>query len=468
MRFELSVTLLRDWADAVRTDSLRAIREARPRLERVTDPQLAPWAALALSRLSQIEHVPSIPGALERGMSHARDEALRGRLLLELAMHETDLERATALAEGVVGCADPDVATLARLRVARITQRRGDLARARVMLDELRARGKRSDRIGAGLDVVDALQEASEGRISVALDRFESAFRWAVGNRADTDASEVAGLMGNTLHALGDLERAIHWYAFAVRHARRSGATSPAAIFEMYRGWAHHESGDRAAAARSYKRALPDLEELRFRLHAEGLRALFARGPKRHAEVMRVASELERRHDHARARALSTLALSADAREAAEVSSRPAAALTLLRLHGALAFDATSDDERIALRMARAELARAVARAARARAHLRVAVDGSAFVAGKRRVSLEKYPVLARVLVALVRGSLEERPITTDELVAAGWPNDRIRADAARHRVQVAISTLRVKGVPVVRAPAGYAISTSVGLLAKN
>jgi hypothetical protein len=37
--------------------------------------------------------------------------------------------------------------------------------------------------------------------------------------------------------------------------------------------------------------------------------------------------------------------------------------------------------------------------------------------------------------------------LTWDDLLAAGWPGERMRADAGAHRVRVAISTLRKMGL---------------------
>ncbi|MFO0659969.1 MAG: AAA family ATPase [Polyangiaceae bacterium] len=66
-------------------------------------------------------------------------------------------------------------------------------------------------------------------------------------------------------------------------------------------------------------------------------------------------------------------------------------------------------------------------------------------IAQGETVSLSRRPVLAKLLFALARKA--DRLMTPEELVAAGWPEERVLASAAAHRVRVAISTLRKMGL---------------------
>ncbi len=65
------------------------------------------------------------------------------------------------------------------------------------------------------------------------------------------------------------------------------------------------------------------------------------------------------------------------------------------------------------------------------------------------RVDVARRANTRRVLWCLVRARLDrpDRPVALDELVAAGWPGERIRTESARARVYTAINTLRRWGL---------------------
>jgi DNA-binding response OmpR family regulator len=56
---------------------------------------------------------------------------------------------------------------------------------------------------------------------------------------------------------------------------------------------------------------------------------------------------------------------------------------------------------------------------------------------------------MRRMLLALVQARLEEpgRALTRDELLAAGWPDERILPRAARRRLEVMVSRMRELGL---------------------
>jgi hypothetical protein len=77
-----------------------------------------------------------------------------------------------------------------------------------------------------------------------------------------------------------------------------------------------------------------------------------------------------------------------------------------------------------------------------------VAVDGTWFALDDRYVDLSRRKPLARILEALLeRALVEGRSMTRSELVAAGWPGERILPRAACIRLRVAIATLRSRGL---------------------
>jgi hypothetical protein len=108
-------------------------------------------------------------------------------------------------------------------------------------------------------------------------------------------------------------------------------------------------------------------------------------------------------------------------------------------------------------------LAEAGSRAAGA---LRIGADGRWFaLPGGGRVALER-PAWSRLLVGLARRRLE-RPaegLTTDELFAHGWPDERALQHAARNRVWVALAKLRGLGLEplIVRRGGRYLLDPAV------
>jgi hypothetical protein len=64
-------------------------------------------------------------------------------------------------------------------------------------------------------------------------------------------------------------------------------------------------------------------------------------------------------------------------------------------------------------------------------------------------VDLERRRPLARIVhhLAVARRERPGRALSNDELLAAGWPGERVLAAAGAHRVRVALSTLRKLGL---------------------
>jgi hypothetical protein len=95
-------------------------------------------------------------------------------------------------------------------------------------------------------------------------------------------------------------------------------------------------------------------------------------------------------------------------------------------------------------------------------ATLRVGAQGRWFALGELRVDLTRRKPVARVLWALVV-SAQRSPgagLATNELIAAGWPGERLVRNAGRIRLRVAIATLRTMGLVsrLVTTPVGYMI----------
>jgi hypothetical protein len=123
-----------------------------------------------------------------------------------------------------------------------------------------------------------------------------------------------------------------------------------------------------------------------------------------------------------------------------------------------------SDDVRFAVRM----LERALDKmgAASAGSPLVVGPECRWFTAGNARVNLMRRGPMRLVLEALVRHRLDHpgEALRQDELLRAGWPGERVMAEAGSKRVRVAVAMLRrlgLEGVLVTRDD-GYLIEAGV------
>jgi predicted ATPase len=138
----------------------------------------------------------------------------------------------------------------------------------------------------------------------------------------------------------------------------------------------------------------------------------------------------------------------------ADVRARLAARHAELAASGVAA---TSFDARFALRMLAQSLsASGDAKEPAAARRVVVAADGSWFVAGDKRVDLGRRGSLRRILAAL----LSAKTCSRDELLANGWPGERLLHDAASKRLRVAVATLRSLGLrdAILTRDEGYAL----------
>lgn len=80
--------------------------------------------------------------------------------------------------------------------------------------------------------------------------------------------------------------------------------------------------------------------------------------------------------------------------------------------------------------------------------------------AGRARVSLGRRAILRAILALLVRRHLAGREATTDEVIDAGWPGERMQRESALQRAYWAIWTLRALGLGenLVTTERGYAL----------
>lgn len=94
--------------------------------------------------------------------------------------------------------------------------------------------------------------------------------------------------------------------------------------------------------------------------------------------------------------------------------------------------------------------------------------DGRGYAYGARTVSLQRRGNLRRILQALVEKRLSAPgcSLTRDEVLAAGWPGERMRADSGALRVYTTIRRLRQGGLgaALVTTDDGYLIDPRVSV----
>ena len=260
----------------------------------------------------------------------------------------------------------------------------------------------------------------------------------------------VRGNLGIVHQERGELDLALAELRRARECLGRVGDRPFEAHLTGYLGAVLHERGQTDAAREAYGEAIEILREVRdVRLEGVFLAAravvLAERGAFGHAEndLALAQRRLEEVGDPALLAALAfhraSVALAQAARTRGDVARASADARDVItRLEHTVS---ASDDARFALRILR--------RAMPADA-LEVAVDTGWFrVPGREVVSLASRPTLVRILHALVEARIA-RPgaaLAWDELLAAGWPEEKVLPAAAQNRVRVALSTLRTLGL---------------------
>ena len=285
-------------------------------------------------------------------------------------------------------------------------------------------------------------------------------------------AAETEGLLGNLAQAACEPRQATEHYRRAVEHARRAGDVLLASLFTGYLASVCHEEGDLEAAIAGYDEALPEVEAAGAARHlalftAAKSAALAARGERGDARAL--VERLAERDDVALTAAIACFKAVwhlAEARVAHATGEHETA-----RWHREAAADAAPpdavaahDDVAIATRV----LDAAVAEATRVRPILQLG-PGCVWMnaPGHARVDLTGRDAPRRILAALVEAL--QRPcasVTTDSLLEAGWPGERILPDAARGRLKTAVWTLRRAGLAdfLQTAPRGYRLSPDLAV----
>ncbi|UJR85471.1 Hypothetical protein I5071_75510 [Sandaracinus amylolyticus] len=293
--------------------------------------------------------------------------------------------------------------------------------------------------------------------------------------RSPGDDLRLEGLVRGNLAILdqeqGHLDEAHAHLERALACLRTVGDRPFEAHLLGYLGAVHHERGQLVAARAAYSRALEVLSEVRD-VRLEGVflaaRAAALASSGRAGAAQNDLELAERRLREVGDPALiatldlhrAQVAIAAAAERGARGESEAAIARARDAITAAEAFSAQSDDVRFAMRMLRRALPADELEIAEGAAWFRVP--------GREVVDLGSRPTMARVLDALASARLRApgEPVGIDELVAAGWPGEKVMPLAAQNRVRVAVTTLRnlgLRGV-VVFKEGGHLLDASVPL----
>ncbi|HEY1954847.1 MAG TPA: tetratricopeptide repeat protein [Polyangiaceae bacterium] len=355
---------------------------------------------------------------------------------------------------------------LAFLALARRTQ--GSLAEARERFEASAALFRDAGDAKSEAVVLSGLAslDLGEGDLDAAKRALESAIAALIAIEPATAAMMRVDL-GIVLQEMGDLEGARGVYEAALVAHRAAGNRRHEGITLGYLGTLEDEQGRADAAEVSLEAALVVLRELgdpKFvavfggalaAVRAQRGDALGAKSALEEAERVSVSAEPRL----VAAVALHRLRVEAAAgRSSKSIVERRGAALGLLQ---------QSDDVRFAARMLdRVLVLEPTPSQARAEA-LSVAEDASWLeLPGGKRIDLRRRAVHRRLVERLVRERLASPGVAVAavDLVAAGWPGEKLSGASAQNRLHVALATLRADGLRdlLKRDAGGYALDASV------
>jgi predicted ATPase len=398
---------------------------------------------------------------LERALSATLPAALRGRLLeargRNLGASGQSGEARAALEEALaIAIAEHDAVAEARARCSLCV-----LARRERQFDEAIRHGERALALCRELGRRRLEAHALGGLGAIALERGDLDEAVAMMERirdiarAESDPwLEAMSLayVGHAHHESGRFDDAAAAFDGSIAMLEATGDRRSAAVFALYRAMVEHERGDLEAARERYTASAEQLTTLaipRFAgLGRACLGALLAQLRDRE-NATQTFEEARRLLDTTADPALQ-LALEIHRLHLLVTDESGAARATVAERKLVAGNDlvAQSDDVRFAMRI----LARALGTAKPETTDaLLVAADGRWFQppGAADRVSLFRNRALRRIMQAFAETRLTApgRALGWEQVLALGWPGEQMLPTAGAHRVRVAISTLRSRGL---------------------
>lgn len=379
-----------------------------------------------------------------RGEPHARARAHAGLGLLchsqgkleealsfyERAMLDARKSRDLRLEAGLC----KDIGSL-RLQQARLAEARDLYARAIALLEEL------DDPILSGVVEANlAIIAQEQSQYTEARQHFESAERKLSRAGARLLEAHVRGYRGALHHELGELDQASVAYGRALRVLHEVGDVRLEGLFLAALGGVEAARDRTEAATEAFAAA----EKLLLEVGDPGLLEAL----ELHRGFLYLAASNRAQH-------------LGDAQHGEAERARASDLSRRARLRQDSGELAHSDDARFALRL--------LERALRTDVWLLDPARGALTPPSGAAIDLGSRPQLLRIVRALSEQRIAAPGVALpqDELVALGWPDEKIAADAATNRMQVALSTLRKLGLRslIQRTGEGYLLDPLVPLI---
>ena len=257
------------------------------------------------------------------------------------------------------------------------------------------------------------------GELDQAREHFDAARRAAGGAGLRREEAIANYRLGTVYDELDDGANAIAFYQKGIALYQITGATRLAGIARALLGGRLAREGDTAGGTELIARSEAQSDDADLRRLAEIQRHRLRLAAARTAES-RGSSKLAERLRRQSTKALAASGIAEETRD--------------------------SEYDRFALRLWQRDLNDL----ASARPRLTVWPNGSAFQVGQRpRVSLASSPITRRVLGVLAeeRSRTPGKPLSIDDILDAGWPDERIAPAAGTLRVQNAVKSLRRQGL---------------------
>jgi predicted ATPase len=272
--------------------------------------------------------------------------------------------------------------------------------------------------------------------------------------------------LGILAQELGDLDRALECHTESVSVARETENLFGEGSALYYLACTYAERGqdeDARRVALQSRTVFQRISVPRYEALNHGLAAVLATRAGDGAGA-RSALELAERAANACASETSLVATLAIHRMHVE----PRRSLERAR---AIAQKHLNDDPRLALRLLEA---RAAAHGRRAAASLTIRHEARTFRLPNSRcdVDLGRRDAIRRILWALARRRIDSpgEPMALDEVLAAGWPGERMAYQAGANRVYVALNTLRKLGLGehLLTRDRGYCLSSALSVVVQK
>jgi predicted ATPase len=356
---------------------------------------------------------------------------------------------------------------LAWLALARRTQ--GAMVEARERFEASAALFRQAGDASSEAVVLSGLAslDLGEADLDAAKHALESAIDVLIRSGDAATAAMMRVDLGIVLQESGDLEGARAVYEAAFASHRAAGNKRHEGITLGYLGTLEDEAGRLDAAEVALSRAIAiarEVSDAKFVAVFGGALAAVRAARDDAAGALDALAEAERAARSGEPRIAATVALH---RLRVEATAGASARAIASQRGAAVGLERQSDDVRFASRMLDRVVPTDAPRESLSARALVVAEDATWIdLPSGKRIDLRRRAVQRRLVECLVRKRIAEPgvSVTVAELVAAGWPGEKLAESSAQNRLHVALATLRADGLRdlLLRDSTGYALDAAI------